>query len=400
MEEYEFDDYQDELEEKVQEEEDEDRIEIKRYAFNSFRIEKSIRDIISWVKRDRIIIPEFQRDKVWTYNQAQRLIESILLGLPIPDFFMFRFIDEKDGLEKYMLIDGLQRYTTIKQYIDGIFDSGNKKNMEFVIKNKNSKWNKKGYSDLEENDKDFFMDYSLKLNVFESINSDETTRFHYMTEIFERINTGSTKLSDQEIRNAIYMGDLLKKLKLSSSNEYFTDLIKSDYNKYSVRSKNIELLLRFLTYNHIYNRGDSNLFVNGNTTEKISSSKSKMLCDYMYFSNNNNINYNKDVALLDNTLKLINEKFSSAFYGIKRDETRLSHSISETFSEALVIAIMNDTPILIDENELNEAKYNIWKNKDEKEYECFFAATTDIKNVKRRVLILKKILSGNEVCQD
>lgn len=47
MEEYEFDDYQDELEEKVQEEEDEDRIEIKRYAFNSFRIEKSIRDIIS-----------------------------------------------------------------------------------------------------------------------------------------------------------------------------------------------------------------------------------------------------------------------------------------------------------------------------------------------------------------
>lgn len=143
MEEYEFDDYQDELEEKVQEEEDEDRIEIKRYAFNSFRIEKSIRDIISWVKRDRIIIPEFQRDKVWTYNQAQRLIESILLGLPIPDFFMFRFIDEKDGLEKYMLIDGLQRYTTIKQYIDGIFDSGNKKNMEFVIKNKNSKWNKK-----------------------------------------------------------------------------------------------------------------------------------------------------------------------------------------------------------------------------------------------------------------
>ncbi len=63
-------------------EESEESISIQRYAFNAFRIERSIRDILSWVDKGKIIIPEFQRDFVWNFNQSSRFIESILLGLP------------------------------------------------------------------------------------------------------------------------------------------------------------------------------------------------------------------------------------------------------------------------------------------------------------------------------
>ena len=71
---------------KIEEDENSEGIEIKRYAFNSFKIERSVRDILNWVEKGKIIIPEFQRDFVWSYNQSCKFIESILLGLPIPDF--------------------------------------------------------------------------------------------------------------------------------------------------------------------------------------------------------------------------------------------------------------------------------------------------------------------------
>ena len=55
-------------------EESEESISIQRYAFNAFRIERSIRDILSWVDKGKIIIPEFQRDFVWNFNQSSRFI--------------------------------------------------------------------------------------------------------------------------------------------------------------------------------------------------------------------------------------------------------------------------------------------------------------------------------------
>lgn len=176
--------------------EEEESISLERYAFNSFRIERSIRDILNWVEKGKIIIPEFQRDFVWNYNQSSRFVESVLLGLPIPDFFMFRLIDNKGQFEKYILIDGLQRYTTIKQFVEGKFVQG-ETNRTFKINNKSSQWFNKTYAKLDTNDQDYFQDYSLKINVFDSVEDSERMQKLYMTTIFERINTGSTKLSAQ-----------------------------------------------------------------------------------------------------------------------------------------------------------------------------------------------------------
>ena len=58
----------------INEQEEIDDYEIKRFSFNSYKIERSIRDILDWLDRKKIEVPNFQRHSVWTYNQGARFI--------------------------------------------------------------------------------------------------------------------------------------------------------------------------------------------------------------------------------------------------------------------------------------------------------------------------------------
>ena len=386
----------DEIEDKIIEEEESEGISIQRYAFNSFKIERSIRDILNWVDKDKIIIPEFQRDFVWTFNQSCKLIESVLLGLPIPDFFMFRIIDNEKKNEKYILIDGLQRYTAIRQFFEGYYSQGDTKK-KFAINDKSSQWYKKDYQQLDETDKDYFADYSLKINVFDSIEPSEKIQKLYMTSIFERINTGSTKLSGQEVRNAIYSGEIVTALKNNIKNGNFQALLQGDQKKYSQRCKDEEFYLRLLTYNQVYRQyiSKSTYFVDNDLESKISTSKELMLCNYLYYSNKNLIDYKKDIQVLNEVIDKIFAFNENSFCTIKRDADEISNKIHELFSEALVIALLNNTNINVSKEKFNEQKIKIWRNVEN--YSEFFVSTTNLENVEKRVNVLKKILSGEEI---
>lgn len=378
---------------KIEEEENSEGIGIKRYAFNSFKIERSVRDILNWVDKGKIIIPEFQRDFVWSYNQSCKLIESILLGLPIPDFFMFRIIDSIEKIEKYILIDGLQRYTTIKQFFDGEFEQGEiiKK---FKINDKASIWYGKDYKSLDVKDQDFFQDFSLKINVFDSLETNEKTQKLYMTSIFERINTGSSKLSNQEVRNAIYSGAITMKLKEDVKYSSFKTLLQGDEKKYSQRCKNEEFLLRLMTYYHVYKqkKDEKNTFIDEDNESKLSSSKELMLCSFLYYCNNNKINYDEYSGKLKLALDTIVKFNETAFCTIKRDLDEVSSKTHELFAEALVIALMIGVNINITKEKLDESKLKIWK--DREKYSEFFVSTTDLNNIIKRVETVKLILSG------
>lgn len=377
----------------LEQEESAETLTIQRYAFNSFRIERSIRDILNWVDKGKIIIPEFQRDFVWNYNQSSRFIESILLGLPIPDFFMFRIIDSKEKVEKFILIDGLQRYTTIRQYVTGYFEQGTTKKV-FKINNKSSQWYSSTYDKLDENDKDFFNDYSLKINVFDSMEDSDRIQKLYMTAIFERINTGSSKLSNQEVRNAIYTGDVIRKIKDSIISESFTILLADDQKNYSQRCKNQEFYLRLLTYYHVYLQlcKGSHFFVDSDIDSKISSSKDLMLCNFLYYCNNNSINFLNYNEKLLRTLTFIVKFTPNAFCTVKRDEDKISNKIHEVFSEALTIALMDGAEINISKQQFDLKKIMLWRNQEK--YVEFFHNTTSLENIKKRVSIIKQILAG------
>lgn len=184
----------------IDEENNSDDSKIERYQINTFTQDRAIETLLKWYDNKKLILPEFQRDYVWTYQNSCRLIESILLNLPIPNIFLFKIKDQNG--ERFMLIDGLQRITTIKQYVTGVWNQGGTER-NFKMQSPNKKWNKKLFSELSDEDQQFLYDYPIGTTIFESSSGADVDQNNVIFSVFERINTGSEKLSDQEIRNAV-----------------------------------------------------------------------------------------------------------------------------------------------------------------------------------------------------
>jgi len=105
---------------------------------------------LKWQKKE-IIIPKFQRSFVWTIIQASRLIESFMMGLPIPPIYFYVEPDQKN-----LVIDGRQRLQSIFYFFDGYFGEPDQfdKRREFKLDgiNEKSRWYKKKFEDFSEED--------------------------------------------------------------------------------------------------------------------------------------------------------------------------------------------------------------------------------------------------------
>lgn len=191
------------------------------------------------VKNGDILIPFYQRKYVWKIEQASRLIESFLMGLPVPQVFLY--VNEDDQLE---VIDGQQRIRSVAYFFEGYF--GDEDNLgrrqKFKLKglSERSEYNGKTFEELSARDQRKLRNSTLRaINVKQlkpSLRSDSV--FH----IFERLNTGGTTLKPQEIRNAVYRGAIVDEMRsLNSIPEWqsILGLKKPDKNQ-----KDVELVLR------------------------------------------------------------------------------------------------------------------------------------------------------------
>lgn len=362
---------------------------IERYQINTFTQDRAIETLVKWYKNNKLILPDFQRDYVWTFSNSCRLIESILLNLPIPNIFLFKIKDENG--EKFMLIDGLQRITTINQYIDGEWcQGGNKK--KFRISSPNEKWNKKTFEKLDEEDKQFIYDYSIGTTIFESSCGSEIDQNNVVFSVFERINTGSEKLSDQEIRNAVYNGELLYLLKEMVLNPEFVELTQQD-KSINKRGKNIELLLRLITYKHIYDRvckQKNDLVDNG---PQITTSKKIMLNNYMHLANKNQIDYKTEISDVMDAIAILSNYDNSSFCGKSLSSEVIGVKVHEVFAEALIIAlIINKNQISITKEELQSKKIELWNS--EELIDPFKYKTTDPETIQKRIDYVLKLIRG------
>ncbi len=141
--------------------------------------------------------PDFQRkDRIWPASNKSALIESILIGLPIPTFY---FAERPSGI--YVIVDGLQRITTFYDFIGDKFKlEGLKFRKEF---------NGYSFKDLPRPDQRKIREYQLHGYVIAiQKDNDEMVR-----ELFQRINTYGVKMSYQEIRCALYPGSSVKFIK-------------------------------------------------------------------------------------------------------------------------------------------------------------------------------------------
>ena len=188
-------------------------------------------------KRGRLVIqPDFQRQFVWDSKKSSRLIESALLEIPLPVVYISQ---EKDGNE--YVIDGQQRLTSFFSFIDGKFPSGSVFRLSGL--KVFDECNRKLFSELPEEAQDKVRYCKIRTITFRK-ESDPNLKF----EIFERLNTGSVSLNDQELRNCIYRGKYNQLLKKLAANPEFTSLM--GLTKPDKRMKDVELVLRFAAFFH------------------------------------------------------------------------------------------------------------------------------------------------------
>ncbi len=190
-------------------------------------------------KAHEIDIPPFQRGFVWKQTQASKLIESFLVGLPVPPVFVY--IDQTS--QNLFVIDGQQRLKSIFYYFEGYFGEESQSRREvFHLTGLSpaSRFHTKSFDELREEDKRRFKIAVLRSIVVQQLlPDDDTSKYH----IFERLNRGGTSLTNQEVRNSVYHGKFVAFLTNLNKVPEWRKLLGKD--EPDSRQKDIELLIRF-----------------------------------------------------------------------------------------------------------------------------------------------------------
>ena len=198
--------------------------------------------IIRRIKQNSIkLSPSFQRKEVWNSTRKSRLIESIMLSIPLPMFYVAA--DDKGVWE---VVDGLQRLSAIRDFL-----MGNKplSNLEFL----GDKFDGKKFSDIENEDKyqkliNDIYETEMRFTVINPGTPEAVKR-----NIFKRINTGGMPLTSQEIRQALYEGQSSILLSdLLHSTEFIQAVGKTIDDS---RMAGSELILRLISF-IVFNRND------------------------------------------------------------------------------------------------------------------------------------------------
>ena len=188
-----------------------------------------------------IFIPDFQRGYVWTKPQADRFIESLLLGLPVPGIFL----SNDPETNKRLVIDGSQRLRTIKFFMDTRTADGK---TYLLGKGVHEDFAGKGYHTLTAEDRRRFDDTIIHATIVrqDKPEGDRRSLFH----LFERLNTGGTAAQPHEVRRSLWGGTFNSLLQTLDDNEHWRHI----FGPPSKRVKDQELILRFFA---LYKEGGS-----------------------------------------------------------------------------------------------------------------------------------------------
>ena len=140
--------------------------------------------MVSWVNRGKVNLqPDFQRNFVWNASKASRLVESLLLDIPIPVIYV-----AEEPNRTYSVVDGQQRLTSICSFVNGTLPGG----QTFKLSGLQvlSELNRKTFGDLSIEQQESILNFILRVIIIER-DSDPDVKF----EVFERLNLGAEKLN-------------------------------------------------------------------------------------------------------------------------------------------------------------------------------------------------------------
>ncbi|WP_299493526.1 DUF262 domain-containing protein [uncultured Shewanella sp.] len=222
----------------------EEAIALKRNSLKTDRLDMSFGELMNMFEDgDLFISPEYQRVFRWSIFQQTRFIESVLLGIPIPPVFV---AEDDDG--RWEVVDGLQRISSIFAFF-GLLESLPEKNNSILTQGEL-------VNELE-NTTISTLPLKLKTTIKRSVcrveivkwDSQEDIRY----ELFNRLNTGASPLSEQEIRNCIFRGykvDLNSILKKVAKKPEFIEIISPSDSKLEQMFLE-ELALRFFAFKNL-----------------------------------------------------------------------------------------------------------------------------------------------------
>ena len=274
---------------------------------------------------DIILRPHYQRGFIWDRTKSSLLIESVLLNIPLPPVYLAQ---EEDGT--LSVIDGLQRLHTFLDYYEDKFPLRKLEGEGLYDLNKLT------YSKLK---KEFpkakrILDRGNIRTITISKDSDPDIKY----DIFERLNSGSVKLNDQEIRNCIFHGKL-NTLIMGTYNQkeqkYENDGLRA--NKILQQTMNLtELHARYLDAELVI-RILAIIEYKDNIDEKYKNSMKLLINDYM------KENLHADDAKLEYIKNLFNDTINKAYevFGNKLFKRYHNNNIEKTINRSIVDCVMS-----------------------------------------------------------
>jgi hypothetical protein len=225
----------------VEQDDDQDGPQIDEYDITSVPNDFNVTTIVDFIRSGAVQIPGFQRNFVWDIRRASKLIESLIIGLPVPQVFLYE--EERNS---FLVIDGQQRLMSLYYFVvgrfprkdkrvelRGIFNEGkaipeavladNELFEDFRLKlpelspGRKNKFNRLSYEDLGDYKTQFDLRTIRNVIVKQVRPSDDRSSIY---EIFNRLNTGGVLLTPQEIRSSLFHSpffDELFKLNLDAN---------------------------------------------------------------------------------------------------------------------------------------------------------------------------------------
>lgn len=276
---------------------------IADYDIREYPIEVLVQKFTDGLENDEadIYIPDYQREMIWKRAQCVRFIESILINLPIPYLFL---ADDDDGRSE--VVDGSQRIRTIVEFVQ-------------------NHWPLKGLELLPALEGFYFNDlpkarqrrfYKKTIRMIElTSNLDEEAR----RQMFDRLNSGGTKLKPMEQRRGSKDGTFLDFIKKVAKTELFAKVCPISQNSIKHR-ENEELILRFFAYFDRYERFEHRV--------------DKFLNEYLDDMNSNEFDSSLLEANFIRMLEFVDKNFR---YGFRKNAT--NNSVPRIRFEAISVGV-------------------------------------------------------------
>jgi len=354
------------IEEDVDTEED---VSFTEYDISASPNDFNIKTLFDFIDSGIVKIPGFQRNYVWDIKRASKLIESLIIGIPVPQIFLY-----EEAKNKFIVIDGQQRYMTIYFF----------KKKRFPKKEKRLELRKifdeqKGIPEEILNNNEYFTDFNLRLPTSQSNQVNKFNKLNYYTldeddqtsldlrtirniiikqnspddghsvvfEIFNRLNSGGVNLKPQEIRTSLFHSNFYDMLYSINLYENWRNITPT--NIPNINMKDVEILLRGFA-----------MLMNG---EKYKPSMTRFLNMFSYKAKsfpNENITYMENLfkkfidSLPQNDEKLFHSKtgrfnisvYESIFVAVCRDAFQEKSLEIKSVSIDQIVELKNDADFI------------------------------------------------------